>query len=159
MKKLVTVLTIIILVILLSGLVRAAEISQSPPNFAPNQLIVKYKEGQSPEELKFKVSQRENRKQTFLFGPIMLFFEDLRLRLKGEENPEKKLERINSAASEIGVTSAEKLFQDSQDVALKNFYLLTTDGRMEVLPAVELYKKLPEVESAEPNYTMKMMGI
>lgn len=159
MKKLVTILTLIILSTLLSGITRAAELSQPTPAFAPNQLIVKYKEGHSPEELKIKISQRTSRRQTFLLGPIRLFFEDLRLRLSGQETPEKKLTRLESAAQEVGVISTEKLFKDGQGQTLANFYLLKTDGRMEVPKAVELYKKLPEVESAEPNYMMKMMGI
>ncbi|MBM3284066.1 hypothetical protein FJY90_07565 [Candidatus Gottesmanbacteria bacterium] len=135
--------------------------SQTPPpaNYVPNQLIVKYKPNQSPQELQTQVSQRSNLGKTPLLGPLMLFFTNIRFNLTGQDSPEKKLTQLEAAAKEVGVVESQKLFLDSQDATLKNYYLLKTNGQMEVLKAIEVYRKLSIVESAEPNYMFSTMGI
>lgn len=129
------------------------------PAFAANQLIVKFNEGVSPDQLQQKIQQKEAVKQT-LWGKITVFFEELKLKLKGEEKPEETLEQIKQIEEKAGVVDRDKIFKNG-DSFLINFYLYKTDGSASVTEAVELFQTLPEVESAEPNYIQRIqkMGI
>lgn len=125
------------------------------PSFVPNEVIVKYKNGQSPEELRALVGKRASERQA-LFGFFRLLFEDFRMQLQKQETPEGKLKRLEEADKKVGVVSKERVFRDVSDPTLTNTYLLKLKQGSDVLKVVELYKGVPEVEYAEPNYRVRI---
>lgn len=125
-------------------------------SYMPNQVIVKYRTGQSPMEISQTVVQRQEERKSLL-GMIKLFIVDIKLQIQKQDTPEVKLLRIQQAEQAVGVTQHEDLFK-SQDPTLKNFYVLKLNGTMDVPQAVELLKSLPEVETAEPNYIATIQG-
>lgn len=123
--------------------------------YAANQIIVRYKMGQSPEELKAIVGQRQKQSASIL-GMLIIFFDNLKSKLAGKELPENKLARLESADQQAGIIESRLIFE-SDDPSLQNFYLLEGNGALSVTEMVKLYQNLPEVEFAEPNYTYSIM--
>ena len=134
------------------------EPSQPTPSseFVPNEFIVKYKEGQNPQELFLKVTQRKERAKSF-FGRLQNLTEDVTFRLSGQDRPEENLDRLKSLEGELGITTREAIFEEKEKLApaLKNYYLLKTQKIVEV--AVQDYQKAPGVESTQPNYIYQIL--
>lgn len=127
--------------------VRADE--KTLPDYVPNQIIVKYKEDLAPHLLLFKAEERKTKQKTF-FGKIGLFFENLNLKLKGQESPEEHLATIQQVDEKIGAVAKDHLFKGTAEEK-RNAYLIHLDGSMTVEQAIKMYKTLPEVEYAETN--------
>lgn len=134
------------------GIVNGAP-SPRTPAFVPNEVIVKYKTGQSPQELQAIVAKRAMERKTVL-GFIKLFFADLKQSTSKQETPETKLQRLGKTDKKAEVVSKESVFKGVADPTLKNTYLLELKQGSDVLKVVKLYETLPEIEYAEPNYTV-----
>ena len=115
---------------------------------ANNQFIVQYKEGKDPASLSALVQKRMQMKQSAL-GTIKLYFSDLSY----PNTPEKQLTQIRSMDKKVGYISRETL--DDKN----NSYLLTVTSKTDILSTIKQYKKLPNVESAQPNYYYYMMAL
>ncbi|MCL5970449.1 MAG: hypothetical protein M1450_03045 [Patescibacteria group bacterium] len=99
-------------------------VSKAPaPEFAPDQIIVKFKEGFAIDEIK---------------------------------NESEKRELINSL-QKTGVESWEKLYKNTEDPTLKNYYILKLKKGTDVLEIAEKLKSLKEIDNAEPNYVQKAL--
>lgn len=94
-------------------------VSSITPEFAPDEIIIKYKNGHLPEEMS---------------GP--------------------EFEEVNKVFTKAGVVSQEKLYKERSSI-LKNYYLLKLKPGTSVLEAIDLIKKLDQIEYAEPNFTYK----
>ena len=92
--------------------------------YIPDQIIVKYKIGQSPDELQ-NAGKTEDRK-------VLL-----------------------SALSNVGVSSQKRLYV-SENSLLENYYVLTLKSGFTVPDAYSNIKKIPEIESAAPDYILKI---
>lgn len=126
------------------------------PSFVPNEMIIKYKDGQSPDELKILVTKRAIERRTVL-GFIKLFFVDLKQSTSKQKTPETKLKRLGETDKKAGVVSRERVFKETDDPTLKNTYLLKLKQGSDVLKVVKLYETLPEIEYAEPNYVVQIL--
>ncbi|MBI4130306.1 hypothetical protein HY468_03255 [Candidatus Roizmanbacteria bacterium] len=126
--------------------------AQSPSAlaYAPNQLVVQYKEGVSPDELYERVSVRWKERKKFLIGTMKLFWSDLQTRVTGSTTPESQLLQLIEFDHRIGVKAKERLFP-SDETAEPPFFLLYLDGTMTIPQAITLYQNLPLVTFVEPN--------
>lgn len=121
-------------------------ISNAP--FVAGQLIVKYKDGKSPDDLQSLIDQRVKERSTPV-GFTVLLWKDLMLKLQKQQTPDEKLEKIIQQDLQNGVISKELLYKDSPN--LKNAYLIKfKDGDM--AKKIRIYKNMEDIEYAEPNY-------
>lgn len=69
-----------------------------------------------------------------------------------EENtdPESK-KRIDEVLASIGLTSQEKLYKDSADAKLKNYYVIKFTSSLPLQQVAEKIYALPEIENAQAN--------
>ncbi len=139
----------ILLLFVASFLIVPATYAQEA-RFAPGEIIVKYKESQSPEDIQQEVNRRQE-SQTRFFG-VGKTFEDLSLRARGEKLPEEKLEAIKAVEKKAKVVSKKDVFEAEKDTDdLENIEVIKTKNTS-VKELEKLYESLPEVEYAEPNY-------
>ena len=136
--------------------------------FIPNQIIVKFKKGQSPSDLERKIWERRKR-GTKIFGLLKNIQEDLLTKIKGKETPEESLENLKNLEAKLKVVKKEHLFKtekqktvlgassQKKDSPFKNYFLLETSPQVDTLKAIEEFQKDPRVEFAEPNYIMRLM--
>ncbi|OGK16759.1 hypothetical protein A3H80_01455 [Candidatus Roizmanbacteria bacterium RIFCSPLOWO2_02_FULL_37_19] len=115
--------------------------------YVKNEVIVKYKDNLTPDELELQVSERQNMKRSFV-GRIQLFFGDLKLKFSKQDNPEIQLSRLQKTDIELGVIEKERLLQGSAQAG-PNVYIIRTDGSKTVQQMIKAYSSLPEVEYAE----------
>ena len=93
------------------------------PEFVPDQIIVKFKTGQSIDEIK-------------------------------DGNKKKELK---NKLKNIGVVSEEKVFKNTDDPLLKNYYILKLKKGTDVLETKKILENLPEIESAEPDHIQRAL--
>lgn len=150
MKKSVVSYSLILLLLLLGfAFLPQNTYAQSTdaPEYVPNRIIVKYKSGQSKAKISQIVTEREAQRKTF-FGRAQQAVADSIAKLKGESLPEEKLNRIQNAEKKFGV-STKRLSKFKPDDELT---LAESTAAIDVPKAVEEFKKLPEVEYAEPDF-------
>ncbi len=96
--------------------------------------------------------QLENQKRSTIQGFIQYVFARIFSWNPSKNEWEIKLDRLNNADKKIGVVKKEKVFNQSDNPALKNTFLFKLNGIMSVEDAAKVYSSLPEVEYAEPNF-------
>lgn len=106
------------------GFFRSNTVFPKGVQYVADQILVKYKDGHSPVDLK----------------------------QSGKVNQEKTLQ---ASLSQIGVISQKKLFV-SQNVSLKNYYLLTLKKGSSIPDVYAKLGTIPEIESATPDYILKI---
>lgn len=143
MKRL---LQISLLTFLLFLLYPSAALAQQT-NQTADQIIVKYKDGQSPAALEQKAEERTTRGKNPL-GTVLNTFENLGFRIRGETPPEQKLSQIENVKDRASVSSEKKILQQADpDIVL---YKVSKDSK----EASQDYSSLPEVEYAAPDYRL-----
>lgn len=125
--------------------------------YVPNELIVQYKDGNTPQDIAKLTEARNLRAKAPLLGSMKLFIEDIGNRFRGVESPEKKFVRMQTVSKSVGAQSIVPFVSD--DLAFKRIYMLNLDGSVDVQSAKEQYEQLPEVEFVEPNYIYSEVGI
>src|SRR3989344_5523410 len=125
--------------------------------FVPGQIIVKYKEGQTPEDLQKEVERRKTNRKKIIIGQIQNVLEDIALAIKGEKTPEAKVQAEERTKKESKIRSGKKIFPKVKDSAqnLENIQLLEADKDVNVEDLKKSYKALPQVEYAVPNYIVR----
>lgn len=146
------ILTIAIVLIGVLTTIQAANAQQSMQDYVPNQVIVKFKPGQSPQELKAQVEKRSKERQSF-FGFFKFLILDIKTTLKKEETPEERKAKLEDVEKKIGVVKSEALYKGKDEKA-QTFVFTFQNGSVE--EAVTLYKSLSIVEYAEPNYKVSI---
>lgn len=145
-------------------LVYAQEIGsdQNKPRYVSNQIIVRYEKDAIPAKIEEQSLARQERAQSF-GGQIQNFVENQKLKLTGEETPEKKLELLEETKEDLGVVKAENVLSENpttsgqsvlgaQDVPESSeFVLYKTDGRKSVEEMMKIFESLPGVAHVEPN--------
>lgn len=129
-------------------------LSGTEPQFVPGEVIVKYKKGQAPRDIREKVQRRKERSRS-LFGVAQNTTENIVLRIQGQDPPEEQLTTLQSVEKSTGVTETRELFQDTpqtEDDALEDIEVVTTQGTIPVAQLEKTYEELDNVEYAEPNY-------
>lgn len=126
-------------------------------SYVPGQLIIKYKDGQSHDDLIKAVEKRRKEFHDGLLAAVKLFAADLKLKLDGKETPELKFYRLAEADLEAGVSYKKELFEE--DSSLENFYQIKLNSTSDVEKAVRIFRSLPEVEFVEPNFLTFNAGI
>lgn len=117
------------------------------PTIPQKELIVKYKPGQSPEELRIVILQREEKKKNF-FSFFIILVQDIKTHITYQETPKDKLARIEAVEKKAGVVSQEPL---SNKKPFEHTYLMRLKEPSSISNAISLYKSLPEVEYVEEN--------
>ena len=113
------------------------------------ELIVFFKEGQSPQDLYRKIEQRKKEVSDSSWNQTKFAWQDFTLRLAKKDPPEKQMVRLLQADDLAGVISKIQMFP--HDVQSKDAYLVLLNGSHTVEYATTLFNTLPEVEYAEPN--------
>lgn len=134
-----------------------AHAQSADDSYVPGQVIVKYRNGQSHDELMQEVEKRKDESDDGLLSTVQFFIGNLKMRLNGQETPELKFYRLVEADLEAGVSYKKELFED--DSSLENFYQIKLNNASDVEKAVRIFRSLPEVEFAEPNYLTADLGI
>lgn len=128
--------------------------AQTQP-FVPGEVIVKFKPGQTPDEIEENVARRENIRETPVVGALQLSVEDALTRAQGEKPPEDKLREIKQTEKRLGVIGQDKIeAAGSADSPLETVYAITARNTQSPQSLERAYEALPEVEYAEPNYTI-----
>lgn len=125
--------------------------------YVPQELIVGFKQGVTPQELTAARDDRWQRGSTFIVGPVRLLLEDIGFRVSGEDSPERKFMRMQSANQSIGVVSIRPFY--ASDDSFNRVYVLQLDGSVDVPVAADYYRRLPEIEFVEPNYIYSKEGV
>ncbi len=136
----------------------------STPSFAeesqviPGEIIVKYKDGQTPEELQEKAQQRKSRIP--ILGGMINAVEDLSARRQGDKTTEEKIQEIKNAEEKNPVATTEDVFEDAEkknpNSILTDVKLIKTENTSTSVTELEKsYESLSSVEYAQPNYKMK----
>lgn len=142
--------------------------SAPQPEFVSHEFIVKYKEGQSPNDLDQKVQVRIER-GIKPFGLLRNVGEDLVTRLKGQETPEELVETLKNLEAKVKVVEKEYVFAlkmqekvlgastDEERFPFDDYFLLKTSPQVDTLSAIKEFQEDARVEFAEPNYILKLM--
>src|SRR3989344_3180918 len=125
-----------------------ASAQETTPAYAPNRVIVQFKEGQSKSAIENQVENRQLERSTF-FGRLRQQAWDNTIRL-GQKTPEERLERLSEVEDKIGV-EIKPLPSSSSAISIAE-----SDKTINVSQAVAEFKTLPEVETAEPDYIEKV---
>ena len=112
-------------------------------NYVPGEVIVKFKEGQSPQALEQKAAAVEARGKSML-GKILNQADEFRTHFAGEKTPKEKLDEIVRAGDALNVQETlPSLFED---------YVLIRSTDQSIARLLGGYRNLDEVEFVEPNY-------
>ncbi len=119
--------------------------------FYNNEIIIRYKDGFTPEEIAQKVAVREKRAET-LGGSLQNTQENISLLLTGEDRPEKVQENLSSVIEEhiLEEVTAENLESSTR------IYTITSDSSMDQV--IHDAKTLP-VEHVQPNYSYYLLDV
>ena len=93
----------ILVIALLLFFVPSPASAQNQPEVVRDQLVVKYKDGQSPDDLKRVAQRREENRKRPVVGPILNTLENFALRVRGQKPPESKLSELEAINSRVGV--------------------------------------------------------
>lgn len=115
-----------------------------------NQIIVTYKPGQSPHQLRKKHDDRVAYQNSFI-GAIVLFFRSLIDTIQNNPLPANQINRIEEAEKNAGVEIVERTVE-APDMDESETYLLTLNKSSSVEQAISIFTELPEVDNAQPNY-------
>ena len=88
--------------------------------YAPGEIIVKYKNDQSPRDLKEDVKRRVETAKRPIIGGIQNRVEDLTYRARGEKVPEEKLKDVTEADKKANVISVEEVIPSAPENTSQN---------------------------------------
>lgn len=117
---------------------------------AENQIVVTYKPGQSPHQLRKKHDDRVAYQNSFI-GAIVLFFRSLIDTIQNNPLPAHQINRIEEAEKNAGVEAIVRTVE-APDMDESETYLMTISDSGSVEQAISIFTELPEVEDAQPNY-------
>ncbi|MBI2590901.1 MAG: S8 family serine peptidase [Candidatus Blackburnbacteria bacterium] len=143
-------------VLLILGVCLTTSLSVPLPAFAQttekpvpaNQIIVKYQEGQSPQDLSQAAAGRSQKAKQPL-GGIFKIFEDLNFRLRGQQQPEQKLAFLESVKQASGVSGEEKILEPANGNTYE-YEVEAGTGKN----AAENFSRLPGVAYAAQDFKM-----
>jgi subtilisin family serine protease len=117
------------------------------PKYVPDQLIVVYKENQSPKQLEQKISQAK-KDTSNIFGLISYQIKVLTGKEKSIKNYEEKLNSLNSKLKSAGVVKTESINTPWGVTTTKIDFRKGTN----LEKTIDLFKKLPEIQNVDYNY-------
>ena len=133
----------------------ASQFNFNSSTSVPNQIIVKYKNGDSPDELQNLIHQRQLNNQQSIINHTATIISDLANKLSGNETPEERLNDLNLIDSKAGVTANTRIFSNNNQKAnkfgLNNIHRIRTNGKLGIDELLSIYKALPEVEYAQKD--------
>lgn len=106
-----------------------------PEKYVPNQIVVKYASGKSPEELEKAIQTQP------------AFFE----KLLGAKSPEEILQEEKDIDAKAGVVLKKKVFS-SNNPSLSRYYLLFLKSGSDVKKVQDLYLQNNFINKTEPNF-------
>lgn len=156
-KKIITAVLIFLLLLTIGSISIQLYISSSTPKdkkiyqvipknakYVPNQIIVTYQDGFSPEDLQKKA---EEEKRDGVVGSL----QNSAKIIIGQQTATEELKKLNAKLEAIGVISQKKVY-DSEDPLLKNDYILYLKQGSDVRKVRQIIDKLPETITSSPNY-------
>lgn len=160
--------SLLFLVILLSGLIvslklvsknqeireRAQTVTELPEELIiPGEAIIKYKEGNTPEEIEEKVDKRSEKRSKNFLGKMQVSLEDLAIKATGDTVPETKLAQIEKAEEELEVEATKRLTEpkDKKETQLDSIQLVKTEDETSFSEIKSRYNSVKAVEYVLPN--------
>lgn len=131
--------------------------SSSTPRYAANQVIVKYKPGESPQDVYQRVEIRRNRSST-AFGRVQNSLQNFGAFVLGQSSAEESYNLILSQEQSLRIIDRSQIFDPSYSGG-QGLFLYRADSSQTVEQLVNYFSSLPEVEYAKPNYIRKAMGV
>jgi subtilisin family serine protease len=133
-------------------LLRSANSAAGKPIFTPNQLLIKFKQTKTG-------TRSEDQSQSFIPSDA---YKLLLKKHKVQEATQLFRETASKAARNFmrSVTSEESpsiFLKSFQAHGLENVYRVSIAAEMNVMAAIEDFRKLPEVEYAEPSYIYRAL--
>lgn len=125
----------------------------SAANPIPNQILVKYKEGYTPAQIKKMAKERQSR-QIHIHGKLLNFLEDVQNNIKGNLNPEIALLSLTEIESTLDIDTSTQVTYTTPTLELLHFRSNTT-----AVIASDQLKQLPFVEYAHPNYQVELASL
>lgn len=117
-------------------------------------MIVLFKEGQTPQELKNEVTQRQALKES-LTGKTQIFLENLAAQLKNKMTVEEKYTQLSDIARDFGFSGAKNMFSGFRspetESRLNRYFVYQASQTVGIEDALDRFRSLPFVESAQPN--------
>ncbi len=132
---------------------RISSLEQNPDSLInPKKFRVTYASGQTPDDLKTQVSEREKISSVPVLGTLRIAQENSIINAQGNITPEVKLQKFNDSMEKIGEQKTEDLFKNSSSLPnnLRNTDVVTTDGSKSVSETVKTLSEIPGVISVEP---------
>ncbi|MDO8497003.1 MAG: S8 family serine peptidase [bacterium] len=128
-----------------------------------NEIIVKFKPSQTPDEIRQKAEDLQNQKGVGVIGAFQYYFYTFSKKAKNEATPQETLSALDQIEKIYGVTRYEQFYkpsasppssttlgaEDTRDES--NIKIVKTDGNKPLEEVVNSYKSLPEVEFAMTN--------
>lgn len=122
--------------------------------FVADEIIIKYKPNQSPDDLAIELQKKQTRKKTIV-GFFQVLFEDLSAWAQKQETIETKIQRLEEADTKAGVLEKKQLFPNPPP-ELAHIYLLKLKNN-NAKEVIDLYKNLKEIDYAELNQIVHTM--
>lgn len=125
----------------------------------PGEIIVKYKNGNSPKDLKQKAEDRSEKKKSFL-GTLQVNVENATLKIRGDKTPEEKIADEKKVDQSVQTVEVKQIAPSAQENSVSNIddiHVVKTRGTVSVAELEKKYEALPEVEYAELNYVAQTL--
>lgn len=133
---------------------RAQTVAELPEEFIiPGEAIIKYKEGNTPEEIEEKVDKRNEKRSKNFLGKMQVSLEDLVIKATGDTVPETKLTQIEKAKEDLQVETTKRLTEpkDKKETQLDSIQLVKTNDETSFSEIKSRYDSVKAVEYILPN--------
>jgi hypothetical protein len=145
LSKIIVLVTVVIYFLV----TRATHCYAVEKNDTNAQLIVSYRKGESPDDLRWLVQKRQVASSQSYLKKTTYAVQDMALRLVQTISPEQKLNRLLQTDELAGVVSRTPLAVHEN--LLEKPYLVKVSSICSVEHAIALYEMLPEVAYVEEN--------
>jgi subtilisin family serine protease len=122
--------------------------------YSKNQVIVKFKEGQSPSELEKKVKERQKPDKSVI-EHIRKLQEDVIFKIRNQKKPEESIVELKKIVSQTYVKSSKEIIIKDGKSLKSGLHVFETDGRIRVEELLKRYKKFSGTKYVSPNYIVK----
>ena len=164
MNKFILVFFVVFFFLLASQKVHGQAYFPTPPastksevsNTTNKEILVTYKKGYTPEEVKENVAERAKVASQPVLGGVRIAAENALLRLQDKEVPETVLNNYDKTNKKARVKSQRRLlhFKPKHETPATNSTIVTLDKDSSSATAIAAFTSLETVESASINPTM-----
>jgi subtilisin family serine protease len=130
-------------------------VNATTDSFDPNSVIISYKEGESPEDLRLRIKERLEASSNFLIY-LKKTREDLFSRLRGKPLPEEKL-RILEQKIHLSKVKGSQIIEIKKRSAKvgKKIHVLKLQHKADIEEVINALQSYEGVEYIEPNFIVR----